>query len=74
MPERVRIHRVTDAPTGDPPGTTGPGVAITYSTPDVGPRTVFIEADKDSPEERQRVIKEDLEAVRGTRREYIDLP
>lgn len=74
MPEAVRLLSVTDAEVGQP-GVPGPGwVAITYSTGDVPPRTVFVDKEKDTPTERQRVIKEDLEAVRADRPTYLDLP
>lgn len=74
MPEVVRIHSVTDAKVGQP-GVTGPDqVAITYSTGDVPPRTVFIDKAKDTPQERQRVIKEDLEAARVARPTFLELP
>lgn len=74
MPEVVRIHSVQELS----PGEMGAGdvqqVAITYSTAAVPPRTVFVDKEKDTPQERQRVIKEDLEAVRATRKEFLDIP
>ena len=74
MPETVKILEVTEAKVGQP-GVTGPGqVAITYSTGDVPPRTVYVEKEKDTPAERQRVIKEDLEAIRAARPTFLDLP
>ena len=74
MSEVVRLVSVDDAGAGDP-GAPGPNmVAITYSTPDVPPRTVFVNKSKDTPEERQRVIGEDLEAVRAARPTFLDLP
>lgn len=73
MPEAVRIHKVIDAQVGEP-GVTGPEqVAITYSTEDVPPRTVFVDKKKDTVQERQRVIKEDLEAARAHRKEFFEL-
>jgi len=48
-------------------------VAITYSTADVPPRTVFVAKEKDTPQERQRVIKADLEAARAARGETLEL-
>ena len=74
MPESVRIISVTDVVPGDPGGGEAGQVAITYSTPDVPPRTVFVEKEKDTPQERQRVIKEDLEAVRAGRPTFLDIP
>lgn len=74
MPERVRLHNVEEVA----PGELGEGeagqVAITYSTADVPPRTVFVDKGKDTPEERSRVIKEDLEAARAAGRETLELP
>lgn len=73
MPDPVRIVGVADAVAGEPGGGELGQVAITYSTPDVPPRTVFVDKEKDTPEERRRVIKEDLEAVRAAGREFFDL-
>jgi len=74
MPEAVRILRVTEVSPGEPGGGEPGQVAITYSTPDVPPRTVFVDKEKDTPQERQRVIKEDLEAARATGKEFLDIP
>ena len=74
MPEAVRIIKVTEVTPGDPGGGEIGQVAITYSTEDVPPRTVFVDQAKDTPEERGRVIKEDLEAARATGREFFELP
>ena len=73
MPERVRVHRVTEIPAEESLEGDVDQVAITYSTSDVPPRTVFVDKEKDTPEERQRVIKEDLEAARAARGETLDL-
>ena len=73
MPDAVRIVGVADAVAGEPGGGELGQVAITYSTDDVSPRTVFLDKDKDTPEERVRAIKEDLEAARATGREFLDL-
>ncbi len=73
MPELVKVLRVTDVEAGQP-GVPGPNmIAITYSTSDVPPRTVFIDKAKDTPQERQRVIKEDLEAARANRGTTLEL-
>ncbi len=74
MSEAVRIHRVTDAEVGQPGAPEPNMVAITYSAPDVPPRTVFVDKAKDTPQERQRVIKEDLEAARAARPTLFELP
>ena len=73
MPQRVRVHNVREVTPGEPGGG-GPGqIAITYSTGDVPPRTVFLDAGKDTPAERSRVIREDLEAARAAGAETLDL-
>jgi len=73
VPQLVRIVRAVDVEAGQP-GVPGPNmVAITYSTADVPPRTVFVAKEKDTPQERQRVIKADLEAARAARGETLEL-
>jgi len=74
MPEQVRVHRVTEVPAAEALTGEVDQVSITYSTSDVPPRTVFIDKEKDTPAERQRVIKEDLEAARANRGESLELP
>ena len=74
MPEAVRIHRAEDVGLGQIGAPEPNMVAITYSTPDVPPRTVFVDKAKDTPQERQRVIKEDLEAARAARPTFLELP
>lgn len=74
MPEAVRIYRVDEVPAAEAEEGVGDQVAITYSTPDVPPRTVFVDKDKDTTQERQRVIKEDLEAARAPGKEFLELP
>ena len=74
MPEAVRVLRVTEISAAETEGDVADQVAITYSTPDVPPRTVIIDKDKDTVQERQRVIKEDLEAARATPSETLELP
>ncbi|KKN36992.1 hypothetical protein LCGC14_0768030 [marine sediment metagenome] len=74
MPEQVRIHGAVDVGLGEQGAPAPNMVAITYSTSDVPPRTVFVDKDKDTAEERQRVIKEDLEAARAAGAERFELP
>jgi len=74
MPEAVRIHRVTDAAAAETEEGAVDQGAIRYSTADVPPRTVFVDKAKDTPQERQRVISEDLEAARAAPREFLELP
>ena len=74
MPEAVRIYSVAEIPAEETEGGVAAQVAIIYSTPDVLPRTVFVDKAKDTPQERQRVIKEDLEAARAPRKEFLDIP
>lgn len=74
MPQSVVIYSVTEIPPGAVVEGEVAQVAITYATPEVPPRTVYIDKDKDTPEERQRVIKADLEAVRAEPRETLEIP
>ena len=74
MPELVRVLSVTEVPAAEALAGEVDQVAITYSTSDVPPRTVFVDKEKDTPEERQRVIREDLEAARADRGETLELP
>jgi len=73
MPDAVRLVRVTEVVPGRAGGGEPGQVAITYSAEDVPPRTVFIDKDKDTTQERQRVIKEDLEAARAPGKEFLDI-
>ena len=74
MPDLAKILRVTDVAPGQPGGGEIGQVAITYSTADVPPRTVFVDKEKDTPAERRRVIQEDLETVRGAPKQFLDIP
>lgn len=74
MPETVLIRSVEELVHFDDAGVGRDVVAVTYASAAVAPRTVFIDKDKDTLDERQRVIKEDLEAVRAAKSTPIDLP
>jgi hypothetical protein len=74
VPETVRILRVVEIPEGVGAEPQVARVAITYSTPQVPPRTIYVDKDRDSQEERQRVIKEDLEGFRAQRVELLEIP
>lgn len=74
MSEWVDVLRVTEVVPGEPGGGEAGQVAITYSTGDIPPRTVFVDKAKDTPQERQRVIKEDLEAARAAKPTSFELP
>lgn len=74
MPEQVLIRSVEELVDVDEAGDPRDVVAITYATAAVPPRTVFIDKEKDTPQERQRVIKEDLEAARAARSVPFELP
>lgn len=73
MPEQVRIHEEVDVGKGELGAPEPDMVAITYSTSDLPPRTVFVEKEKDTVEERRRVIKGDLEAARAARATNFEL-
>ena len=74
MPEQVLVRSVEELVHADAAGDLRDVVAITYATAAVAPRTVFIDKEKDTPQERQRVIKEDLEAARAARSTPFELP
>ena len=48
--------------------------SITYATEDMWPRVVYIELEKDSEEERVRVIRDDLERAKTERPQTLELP
>ncbi len=74
MPQQVSILSV-----GTVPLTVAPGVfhymrSITYATETMFPRTVYLEVDKDTPEERIRIIAEDIEKAKVERPETLEIP
>ena len=74
MPETVAILRETSIPLPVAPGVTRQMVAITYAAADVGPRIVYIEPGRDSPEERKRVIAADIKAARAETPNTLEIP
>ena len=65
MPVKVSILAVgvVQLPVG--PGVTKRMVSLTYSADGAFPRIAYLEADKDTPEERRRVIAEDLKKAKA---------
>ena len=73
MPRTVRIHGVS--PISVPGGATGVHqlLAISYSVDGGLPRAVVIDADNNTPEERRRVIAEDIERTKSEAPESFEL-
>jgi hypothetical protein len=49
-------------------------VSLTYSADGAFPRIAYVDAERDSPEERRRVIAEDLERARAEAPQSVELP
>lgn len=65
MAEQVKIISATEITTYPTPGQPRVMVAITYTTLDLPPRTVYIDKAQDSEQERIRVIQADLREARA---------
>jgi hypothetical protein len=74
MPQTVSILAVgsVQLPTGL--GTSRRMVSITYSVDGSMPRIVYIDADKDTPEERRRVVAEDWAQAQSHTPETLEIP
>lgn len=48
--------------------------SVTYVAEDTWPRVVYIDLEKDSLEERRRVIAEDMERAKTERPQTLELP
>ena len=48
-------------------------IELTYQAAGMFPRSIFIDPDHDSPEERARLILADLEAARAPRPSFVQL-
>ncbi|OGQ17419.1 MAG: hypothetical protein A2138_26910 [Deltaproteobacteria bacterium RBG_16_71_12] len=74
MAEQVRIaaERPVDLPAS--PGTAKRMIMITYVAYDMPPRIVYVDGENDTPEERARVISEDLEVARSSKPPTLNLP
>jgi hypothetical protein len=48
--------------------------SITYSADGAMPRIVYVEPDKDTPEERRRLIAEDVKRAAAETRPTLELP
>lgn len=73
MPETVQIIREARVPLGGDPATIREMIELVYVAPGAFPRTVYIDPDHDSLEERQRIIREDLDAARAATPSLIPL-
>ncbi|MGH6996678.1 MAG: hypothetical protein ACREEO_00735 [Phenylobacterium sp.] len=74
MPEKVTDIREARLFHPVSPGVDGELVQVVYAASDGVPRNVYIPVERDSPEERIRVIAEDLAAVRSTIPKTLELP
>lgn len=74
MPEQVAILHERRFTLPTTPGGAKELIEITYRPADGFPRTVLIDPDHDSPEERVRVISEDLKRSRAFKPPTLDLP
>jgi hypothetical protein len=74
MPRTVSILAVgsIQLPTGV--GTSRRMVSVTYSVDGSMPRIVYIDPDKDTPEERRRLIAEDWEKAQAHTPETMEIP
>ena len=74
MPVKVSILAVgvVQLPVG--PGVTKRMVSLTYSADGAFPRIAYVEANKDTPEERRRVIAEDLKKAATEVPPTLELP
>lgn len=67
MPEQVRILSETIVSTPLPNGQVQRMVEITYEALGLAPRRVYLTAELDSLEQRQKVIREDLDRAKHLR-------
>lgn len=74
MPESVQILNEARFNQSLPNGDFLQMVEITYQAVGLPPRRVFVMKDQDSPKERQRVIKADLDLIAATRPTRLDIP
>ena len=74
MAETVKIlsERKVQLPVA--PGEVQEMVAITYAAVDLFPRTVYVLPENDTLEERQRLIRDQLEKARSTPPVTLELP
>lgn len=74
MPETATIHSEQRMPVQVAGGTMQEMIVVTYSTPSVAPRQVYIDPDHDTPQERMTKITADLKAFREQKPATLNLP
>lgn len=74
MPEKVTIIAERPWPLPTESGVSRQMIQIVYQAAGDLPRTVYVDPDHDSPEERARVIRADLDAARNAIPATIELP
>ncbi len=74
MPQTVSIMAVGTVQLPVAPGVTRAMHSITYSVDGSFPRIVYVDADKDTPEERRRAITEDWKKAQTESPPTLELP
>lgn len=74
MPEKVTIIAERPWPLPVSPNAFREMIQIVYQAAGDLPRTVYVDPDHDSPEERARVIRADLDTARNATPATIELP
>lgn len=74
MSETATIHSEQRLPVSVGGGTLQEMIVVTYSTPSVPPRQVYIDPDHDTPAERQLKIAADLKTYREQKPATLQLP
>jgi len=73
MPETVSILHESRVRLPVAPGASRTMIALTYAVADFPPRIVYVDPGHDSPEERKRLITEDLRAARARTPTTLDV-
>jgi hypothetical protein len=74
MPQTVSIITVSEITLPGGLGSSRRMVSITYSVDGGPPRIVYVDPDKDTPDERRRVIAEDWKQAQQHVPETLELP
>lgn len=74
MPETATIHSEQRMPVTIVGGGLQEMIVVTYSTPTVPPRQVYIDPDHDDAAERTRKIEADIKAYREQKPATLQLP
>lgn len=73
MPETVSILRVQRVPRPSSPGRSRDELAITYAVAGLTPGIVYLDPANDTPEERRRLIAEDVQERRGAKPDTVEI-